>query len=53
MSARPYRAPTRQAANEPDSGATPFFLAVICLLVGMLAGSVIAMRWDWILEWFA
>jgi hypothetical protein len=53
MTARPYRAPTRQAANEPASGATPFFLAVILFLMGMLIGVTAVMRWDLILEWFA
>jgi hypothetical protein len=54
MSARPYRSPTRvDAANDRrlDSGATPFFGAVICALIGFLIGSMVTLNWPALMEW--
>jgi hypothetical protein len=51
MSARPARFPTRQAANDSEPGGTTIVLAVMCLLVGFLGGSVMTLNWAQILEW--
>jgi hypothetical protein len=54
MNSRPYRAPTRQAANEPkQSMFTAPFLVVMALIAFWTAAATIAIKWDVIVGWIA
>jgi hypothetical protein len=54
MNSRPYRAPTRQAANEPkQSMFTPPFLVLMAVFAFWTAVATILVKWDQIKGWLA